>query len=280
MGKEIKEVDRSGEAVSFWRSRDCLDLEFLEGRYTDHVFMPHAHDRYLFGLITSGAIEIVDPKRRAVATAGQLVLYNHDQVHWGHAASSQGWAIQSIYIPPSYLHETARELDMGFDGTIGFQEIAATNSSIAQSLSRLFDTRGEENTGLASDTLLLELAASVLVEHADSYVRLPQVGAEPNAVRIAREYLGCNFKQNISLAELSAECGIGRYWLIKAFKSAWGITPYGYVSNKRIRHAMSLLRLGVSIVDVAVTCGFADQSHLTRVFKRSLGVTPGRFQLH
>jgi AraC-like DNA-binding protein len=67
------------------------------------------------------------------------------------------------------------------------------------------------------------------------------------------------------------------YHVIRIFRKATGLPPYTYFEQLRIERAIDLLRRGVPISDVAVMTGFSDQSHLTRRFKRVVGVPPGKY---
>ena len=81
-----------------------------------------------------------------------------------------------------------------------------------------------------------------------------------------------------SLAELAQMAGMSRYQLIRAFRTATGMTPHAYQLNLRINQARVWLRSGEEMADVAYRLGFADQSHFQRVFKAHAGVTPGRYR--
>lgn len=83
----------------------------------------------------------------------------------------------------------------------------------------------------------------------------------------------------ISIAELAAACGLSRGYFIHAFKSTTGITPYQWVLTQRVEQARVLLKNSdLSLAEVALTCGFADQSHFTRVFSRLAGASPGSWR--
>jgi AraC-like DNA-binding protein len=76
---------------------------------------------------------------------------------------------------------------------------------------------------------------------------------------------------------LSAVAGLSSFELVRRFREQLGLTPHAFQTNLRIARARALLRAGEPIARVAAACGFADQPHLTRTFKRAVGVTPGRF---
>lgn len=85
---------------------------------------------------------------------------------------------------------------------------------------------------------------------------------------------------NISLAELAAVVGLSQVHFIRLFRERFASPPHAYVMSQRIDRAKVLLTRGnLPIKEVAASCGFADQSHLTRLFKRHVDTTPRRFQL-
>jgi transcriptional regulator GlxA family with amidase domain len=82
-----------------------------------------------------------------------------------------------------------------------------------------------------------------------------------------------------SLCELAALCGLSRSYFIRAFKQTTGMPPHRWLLMQRVKRAKDLLRrTNMPIADVAVACGFADQSHLTRVFSKAFRISPGAWQ--
>ena len=71
---------------------------------------------------------------------------------------------------------------------------------------------------------------------------------------------------------------LNRSYLIRVFRNAVGMPPYTYLNQIRVEKAKRLLRQGMSIADAAITVGMSDQSHLTRHFKKIVGITPGRYR--
>ena len=83
---------------------------------------------------------------------------------------------------------------------------------------------------------------------------------------------------SVSLAELAALSGVSRFQLLRGFAREVGITPHAYLMQRRVRLARQLLANGQTPVQAAIQAGFADQSHMTRVFVRQLGITPSRYR--
>jgi AraC-like DNA-binding protein len=105
----------------------------------------------------------------------------------------------------------------------------------------------------------------------------PRVKGVHSAVTRARDLLQQRFSETVTLDELADVSGLSRFHLVRCFATHVGLTPHAYQLRLRIERAMALLRQGVRPGEVANLVGFADQSHLTRHFRRILRVTPGRY---
>jgi AraC-like DNA-binding protein len=94
----------------------------------------------------------------------------------------------------------------------------------------------------------------------------------------AREYLHAHLQQDVGMDELALACGVDRFRLTRAFKSAFGLPPHAYLVQLRLARARHWLANGKQPADVAIALGFADQSHLGRWFVRAYGLTPAAYR--
>ncbi len=83
---------------------------------------------------------------------------------------------------------------------------------------------------------------------------------------------------NISLEDIAAVVGLSRFHFLRLFKNTTGFSPHAYLIQRRIELAKQSIEKGQCLTDAAINSGFSDQSHLTRCFKSTLGVTPGQYQ--
>jgi AraC family transcriptional regulator len=94
-----------------------------------------------------------------------------------------------------------------------------------------------------------------------------------------RDFVESELDTDIRLSALARACGLSTDYFVKVFKNSLGITPYQYVIGLRVERAKALLddpRLSLS--EIALQCGFSHQEHMTRMFRRLTGETPGRYR--
>lgn len=103
-------------------------------------------------------------------------------------------------------------------------------------------------------------------------------GLPRHKLRQAIDYIQAHLADNVSLEAIATEIGISRFYFGRLFKQSTGIAPYQYLIKCRVERAKVLLSQGSpSTADVALAVGFSNQSHLTKHFKRLVGVTPKKF---
>ena len=94
-----------------------------------------------------------------------------------------------------------------------------------------------------------------------------------------RDKIEANLDTVLSLASLADESGYSRAHFLRMFRAATGLTPHQYILGLRLSRAQESLRnKDTRIIDVAVSCGFSSQSHMTSVFRQRLEMTPGEFR--
>jgi len=130
---------------------------------------------------------------------------------------------------------------------------------------------------LERQVLLLDLLTVLLTRFAENRLTPPECGKEREAIKRACDYLIEHFAENVSLDDLAQFVNLSPYHLNRVFSKQIGMPPHAFQTQVRVSRAKALLRAGEAIPLVAFLTGFADQSHLTRHFKRLVGVPPGQY---
>ena len=102
--------------------------------------------------------------------------------------------------------------------------------------------------------------------------------AKFHGVSSAMKYLDENLEKNLTLDELAARSGLNKTYFITLFKRLNGVTPWEYITARRIERAVTLLKGDVNIMSVAVKCGFNSASNFNRAFRKATGLTPSEWK--
>lgn len=266
-----------GEAARFWRVPEG-DTEVLMARFRRHSFAPHTHDRYVFGVITGGVEAFHSGREHHYATVGSLAVLHPGEVHDGYAAVAEGWAYRMLYLDPAFVQRAAAA--QGYRPSDGLPRFAASvmqDPALAAQCSALFEALAQDDR-LAREVALYSGVAALVQRHALAPARRQDGPAAPGHIQRAADRLRDDPATPVSLEELATDTGLGPFQLIRAFRAAYGLPPHAFQKLARLHRAEAALRRGVPIAAVAADCGFADQAHLTRAFKKFRGVTPGQFR--
>lgn len=142
----------------------------------------------------------------------------------------------------------------------------------------------EARSATVASGLFVDSVANTLMLHllrtASSSAPGRPVPLGGKAVRRVVEYVEDHLADDLRLAVLAEVAGVDRYRFSRGFKAATGASPHAYVIQRRLDRAARLLRSadGPSVAEVAYRVGLSSQSHLTTLFRRSFGTTPGAFR--
>jgi AraC-like DNA-binding protein len=101
-------------------------------------------------------------------------------------------------------------------------------------------------------------------------------GLAPWQERRAKDLLNAHLDGEVTVALLAEECGLSRGHFARAFRQTTGVAPHQWLTKRRVEQATALLSdYSLTLKDIARACGFADQSHFTRVYTRLTGTPPG-----
>ena len=273
----------TAEYATYFRPPGLTGIEALHARFVDHAYRPHSHRTWTIAVVQRGAARFEVDSTRQRADAGELFVLEPEAVHTGMAAVPEGWAYKVLYVEPSILHDWAQRDD---PAPRAARWVVFRDHALRAALLRAHAALELGGPGLAVEERVLEAIAGLTphlrVAPAAGPRRTGWAGrvhgrAEHAAVRRARLHLAERWDQPVSLAELAGVAGLSRFELIRRFRQQNGLTPHAFQRDLRIDRARAMLGDGVPVAAVAAVCGFADQSHLTRVFKRLVGVTPGAY---
>ncbi|WP_455925534.1 helix-turn-helix domain-containing protein [Pseudomonas putida] len=259
----------------FWRIPEG-NCELLSARYGTQTFGRHSHERYALGVISGGVEKLYYRGGYAVGGVGSVVTISPGEIHDGLPGHEDGWMYRMLYLDPEWVNRTVFQGRVAGDHVHLFENALTSDPALAQVFLQHHRFIEQAPPGLQRESTLLELVGQVFERSGATTPRaLP---SEQQAVSRIRKKLEEEFDQDIALQTLAQLVDLDPLYLIRVFKKHVGVSPHSYQIQIRVGRVQQLLRAGVSLAEAAFTCGFFDQSHMTRAFKKVVGITPGRFR--
>ncbi|GJF23541.1 AraC family transcriptional regulator [Streptomyces sp. HO565] len=255
--------------VSAWRPRVPGVVEVFHAHYTEYSYPMHVHDAWTLLIVDDGAVRY-DLDRHEHGTPHDTVSLLPPHVpHNGSPATPDGFRKRVLYLDASRLGEEliGRAVDApDLRDPVLRRRVGQVHAALARP--------GDELEAESRLTLIGERL------HAHLRPRGAPGSARPDPVlaRRLRELLDERVVEGVGLEEAGGLVSAHPAHLVRAFSTAYGIAPHQYLMSRRVELARRLLLAGRAPADVAGATGFYDQAHLTRHFKRLVGVTPGRYR--
>lgn len=259
---------RQPDSIRFGAS--APGLERAEVYLSTLAFEPHRHDFYAIGITTAGVQTFRYRGTRRVSLPGQLQILHPDETHDGAAGTDDGFGYRILYIAPELVRDALDGCALPFvDDPV--QKPTPTTRLVASLLADIDEP--------ISDLARVEIAAT-LADTLRSLSGRPDhrsVTIDIRAVELARDYLAAHAREQTPASTLEQITGADRFTLARHFRRAFGTSPDRYRTMRRLALARAAIEGGQSLARAAAEAGFADQSHMTRQFKRTYGLTPARW---
>lgn len=239
--------------------------ELLITDQPDLNFAPHWHEAWSVGAIVEGVCRFACEGQACEAHAGNVIVMRPFAVHTA-SVSPVRFAMVMAYLPTDWVAQL-----MGWPAgqMPGSVTVVRNDQVLAQALA-------EAAHGLQA-AALRQAAAQALHRALPPDVELLPPQPMPARVQALCRALQSDDSASGDLAALAHRSGLSREHLHRLFRKTIGLTPQEYARLARVARAKRLLLQGAALSDAAHQCGFADQAHFSRWFKRYFGVTPATY---
>ena len=251
-----------------WRPDVPGLTEVFHAHFTDHVYPSHTHESWTLLLVDDGVVRYDLDRHAHGASRAEVTLLPPGVPHDGRAQSPDGFSKRVLYLAADVLggDRVGRSVDRpAFD-----------DDALRTRLSALHAVLRPGGDALEAQSRLA-FVVERLGQHLDRAVAgAPDVRDDALADRV-RELLDARVTEGLGLDEAAALFGVHPTHVVRAFTRRHGLPPHRYLTGRRIDLARRLLLAGMPAAEVAGAAGFADQSHLTRHFRRMLATTPAAY---
>ncbi|SAL30448.1 AraC family transcriptional regulator [Caballeronia udeis] len=259
-----------------WADVYCTDIE------SARHYGKHWHATFGLGLLESGAQSSASGLGQVEAYAGNLITTNPGEVHDGRPLGGASRRWRMVYLEPRVIASMQGDPQSCAAPDVALTRPVIEDERLRAALQELFrrvecSSPGQQPTRthiLACEESLVQTCALLLNVHSTTPTAR-EIGGD---IRRVRERLGDDLLDPPTLTELAVMSGLSKYQVLRRFEKTYGVPPHAWLLQQRAEHARGLIRKGLSLAQAAASCGFADQSHMTRLFIRYFGFTPGAWQ--
>lgn len=281
MSTRRQSTDEAGrhDVIEVWRPPDLTRLELRRGYGASRPVPRHWHEEYQFCLIQSGPGDLYYRGSRLPTPPASLFMVHPGEVHANRAHDASGCNYRTIFVDAELMKEAASEIYGRAAGLPFFPTAVVFDEGVLSQYLDLHLALEHPSSSLERQVRLLDLLAALIARYGERRAVPPAVATDRQAVSRALDYLVEHFAENVSLNDLARIADLSPFHFNRVFSEQFGMPPHAFQTQLRVLRAKALLGEGQLIPQVAAQTGFADQSHLTRHFKRLVGVPPGQYQL-
>lgn len=220
-------------------------------------------------------------KKDTLSPGATSLLTRAQRAHW---TWDEPLVVTHLYLSPGLLAGIASEAMDCHVAEVQLADVLRTDDPVLTSMVETIAAEARQ-TALGGPLYVESLSRALGVHLLRRYasIRLPsrQSGARlsPAEMRKIDDYIADHLAEPLTLGDMAAQVGMTTDLFTRCFRASFGMPPYRHVTARRVKMAGQLLAQGrLAVKEVAALCGFADQAHLTRVYARETGVTPGVFR--
>lgn len=254
--------------IRAWRPPVAGVAEVLHAYFPEHAYPAHTHDTWTLLLVDTGTIRYDLDHHEHGALGDRVTLLPPNVPHDGRTVEAGGFRKRVVYLDADVIGADRIGRAVDHPGWVE-PDLRGQVSALLDALDHPGDAfEGEVRLAVVADELRRRLSGSV-----DD----PVVRRDLALAHRLRDLLDARVAEGISLADAAARLGAHPTHLVRAFSREFGIPPHRYLTGRRLDRSRKLLLAGERAADVAVAVGFHDQAHLTRHFRRLLGVSPAAY---
>lgn len=231
--------------------------------------IPHTHQYAELFYISGGDGQFRINDRLYPVKKDQMVIVNPNVIHT---------EISSKTHPLEYIVLAIDGLELELSSQKELQNYVLDFSSDQDTVSCIHNMMKETQAGLPGYEMICQAYTEILLLRLMRNVSFTVTTATPLVSRqcdMIKRYIDANYKESLSLDDLSRVVHINKFYLAHAFKNEYGISPINYMISRRIEESRYLLReTDMSLSQIARVLGFSSASYFSQSFRRSEGVSP------
>ncbi|MDX2147609.1 MAG: AraC family transcriptional regulator [Planctomycetota bacterium] len=252
-------------------------ITIMRGRKMQRTMEMHSHSTYQIGVVVEGVGRHWYRHEDRTIGAGQSLSLHPGELHDGGPACASGWSWYFLYIDPASMQRSLGDGERARPTELYFAEYVLNDRVTYDHLLIACRAIHDGEPLLMQQSALMAACRTLRERHANESVASRKRCADVRRAAAMRDYLDANFMLDAPLESLARVGGCSPAYACRVFSAAWGLAPHQYQIVRRVLRAREFVAQGRPVDTVARAVGFCDQAHLTRHFRRVLGVPPAHY---
>ena len=254
------------------------NLPFIELRYSNSNahYKKHFHSTFSIGVNKKGISTYTNSDKEYTLDKNMISIMNPNAVHSCNSCSEVLNEYYMLYIDKDWCKNIQKSINGEVEEFVHVNEHILKDDEFYINFLSLCEKLFSEISYLDKEDELINF----FIKFFSLYIKVDSIEVTDTKFKKIVAYLDENYRDNISLNELSDLFDLNPFYIIRLFKSQMNLTPHSYLLNVKINRAKELLKEGFSIVDTALECGFFDQSHFHKNFLKIVATTPNEYRLN
>jgi len=232
------------------------------------------HDKLTLVALENGSLNLNLKDKQFILQKNQLAIINPFEIHSAIKIDKNSSNLYSLYFNISWIVKLQQDI-FNTEDYIPFKKPIIYDKKIYIKFINLCQSIFLDGFCIEKEEKIINFLSIIMMENS---IKPISFSKPDNLAFDIKNYIDSNIDMNLTLEILSKEFLITPFHIIRIFKQEFGLTPYQYILNAKINLSKKLLSQNNSIADVALECGFNDQSHLYKYFKQVFSITPKEYQ--
>lgn len=252
------------------------NLPFLELRYSNNTkhYKEHIHETFSMGINLKGKSIYTNKNDKFEFDKDMIAIVNANEIHSCNPINETPNLYYMLYLDEDWCFEIQKSIDNNLTKYKPFPKAILYSKEVYETFKTLCETIFSDISFEEKQEELINFFSNLF----ECYLEKSDQKIEDKSFEEITNFLKDNYTENISIEDLALKFNINPFYLIRVFKSKLNITPHAYFLNIKINRAKELLKMGNSITQTALECGFTDQSHFHRNFLKIVATTPKSYQ--
>ncbi|PLX61416.1 MAG: AraC family transcriptional regulator [Sedimenticola selenatireducens] len=278
MRATIKDRSMKDEAEqTFWHDENLPYIEARSACNSYACYEKHTHPTLSIGVVEEGISKYHHQRFSKTIGSGSIVIINPEEVHSCNPKPNEHWAYKMFNIDPCWLAELQGEMTEGVEKYAPFSVVHSDDKFLYESIRSLYHFLLARNEVIEKEIRLIQFFSTFLHRFGGAEFKISDSNGNKK-LQLARDYIADNCTSKLSIDQISKASDLSGYYLIRAFKRKYGLTPHAFQLDQRVNLSKMMLKSGMNLAETAFAAGFSDHSHFHLCFKKRVAATPRQYQ--